>query len=468
MSSNSIEGRKALYSEILPIFREDFDKDFDFDHVKYCTRNLFTDYEFEYIDEKADTKEQIYRLIWVLQTKTDEIIKKFLDAINEGYDWIVKKIKAEYENNSENTKTFVTTLRNIQLANQIHTDYNVHRPDPYMTLVGYLCLLKIDRPNSVVLFGEPGSGKKWLAIDVCSDYSVMKEMDFKFFWIDCLNCTTAQDYYDALLILRKKLDPQFFYPNSVETSLNEKIINLKYRIECIPKLKCLLILHNVQTKEVAEYFNFGYKRLIITRNKNVYDSLSKKYSYKMSLADSGLDISEFYLLLDKYIKFNWRESQISYVNDIYHSIHGDPYTLNIIAQKILKEEKSNWGEWKKNLDKLHILDEKDKQCVENSLQKLETDERKLYATLSIFPHCAKIPAKLLATLWKKDLTETERIIRKFRTTLLLKIMTIPDCDREPIICCLKFVASLYIKNSPDMQSQIDAEQLHCDVVDYYK
>uniref|UniRef100_A0A1I8PEE0 Apoptotic protease-activating factor 1 n=1 Tax=Stomoxys calcitrans TaxID=35570 RepID=A0A1I8PEE0_STOCA len=492
---NSNEGQITPYRKILPVFYEAFKKvDFNmifgyvkhdgdsfftdneleyidksafdkaFNSFKYDTESLSSDYEFESLNEK-DKRSRIYRLMWVLQTKTDKFINRFLDAIFSDYVWIVKKIKGVYENHNEDTKIFLNTLHDMQRNNELHSDYNVHRTDAYLTLCDYLRLLKNEGGDSVVLHGELRSGKKWLAIDVCCDYLVMKKMNFKIYWIDCLNCARPHGDYNALKSLMIQLNPDYVFQDHTE-----KITTLKLDIEHLLQSeefnKCLLVLANVQNVKAANVFSFGCKRLIITRHRKVHDS--EKFKYKMSLdCHQGLDLCEFYLLLDKYIEWDWRESKLSQANDIYHSISGDPYTLTIIAQQILNEENSNWTEWKKSLHKIPILDEQLIEDINNTLQMLSPGHRQLFATLSIFPHFVKIPAQLLAVLWAMELNEAKKILCEFQKTSLLQI-EIPDHDHESMICSLKYFYSPYISNCPTMKSQIDVQQLHRGVVDYYK
>lgn len=208
--------------------------------------------------------------------------------------------------------------------------------------------------SSVVLLGELGSGKKWLAIDVCSEFTVLQAMNFKIFWIDTIYCNSPEEDLHALNTLMLKLNPDHSYAKEATTKISYSILQLQKQLREQLKSKefqnCLLVLTNVQNIKTLAAFNLGCKRLIITRNKKVGEKLSPKMNRHICL-EEGLTVSEFRLLLDKYIKkYNWQEFANN-ETDIYYLSNGDPYLLSIIA-KHLREKKSNWMQWQKHLENL--------------------------------------------------------------------------------------------------------------------
>lgn len=322
--------------------------------------------------QKGDA--QVWHLIWLLQSKSEDEILKFFDLIYDDYKWIVDKIKAEANEHSDDTINFLENLKSIQRDFQSHTDYNVHRTkqveinldfpanpilfwnfylnEKFLALRSALRRLNPKKGlNSVVLLGDLCSGKKWLSLDVCSEFGVLKRMKFKIFWIDCSNCNSQQEDYNALKILMIRLNPLHQFE---EGNITENVLRLKEHIKLQLKSKqfndCLLVLANVQNVKCQEAFNLGCKRLIITRNKKVSDSLSPKLNIHLTL-DEGLSIKEFHLLLDKYIgsRYNWRKDNHDLATDIYHMSHGDPCMLSIIARNI-REKKSNWIECMKKIN----------------------------------------------------------------------------------------------------------------------
>ncbi|XP_065367238.1 uncharacterized protein Dark [Calliphora vicina] len=468
-SRSSSEVEATPYSEIISVFYKDFYNDFDFSDVKdELRRSVFTDTEFDYIAKEKGVA-QIFHLIWVLCNKTDSQMNKFFDVIYNDYKWIVDKIKAEANDHSEDTALYLETVKSLQREFQSHTDYNVHRTKLFLKLRSALRKLNPKSGiNSVVLLGGLGSGKKWLSIDVCSDFSVLKSMNFKIYWIDCSNCTSQQEDYRALQILMLKLNPLHKFENG---SIGENVLRLKEQIKLQMKAKesrneCLLVLANVQNVKCQEAFNLDCKRLIITRNKKVSDYLSPKLNIHLTL-NVGFSREEFFLLLDKYIlhKYDWRKDSLDLANDMYHLSHGDPYLLSIIARNI-REKKSNWNEWMKNINNFSIPDLKFIRDVEKSLLILKPDQLQLYATLAVFPYCAQIPVKLLSFLWNKTEYEAEVFVEKFHINSFVQKQILEDNDT--IVCCVKYVYSSYIKNCKKMQQLIKPQELHSRIIEYYK
>ncbi|KAL9925573.1 death-associated APAF1-related killer [Glossina fuscipes fuscipes] len=467
-SRTSSEIETVPYSDILPVFTPQFCRDFEFKDVQHFLKDLLKPEEFRYI-AKEEGKAQIFHMLWVLQNKSDADIMSFLNCIAYDYKWIVDEIKNALRDHSSVTEEYLETLKRIRNDHQNFTDFNVHRTKPFMKLRAALRSLnpKIGLA-SVVLLGELGSGKKWLALDVCSEFTVLQAMNFKIFHIDTKYCDSPDEDLHALNTLMLKLNPNHHFTLEGPSKISYKILHLQERLRELLKAKqflnCLLVLTNVQNIKTLEAFNLGCKRLIITRNKKVSEKLSTKTNKHFNL-EEGLSFTEFRLLLDKYIKkYDWREFATTNETDIYYLSNGDPYLLSIIA-KHLREKKSNWFQWKKYLENLQIPDKKFKRDIETSLEVLTQEQMRRYAVFAIFPHCVGIPVKLIANLWRTSIHDAEEIVYIFYKYSVIK--TDLD-DNDTMTCHLRFAYSSYLKTSPTIQSLINQLELHREIVKYYK
>ncbi|KAM7345394.1 death-associated APAF1-related killer isoform 2-T2 [Cochliomyia hominivorax] len=463
---SSSESKATALSVLISIFLLDFLKDFDIEDVLDDINLLFTRTSLDYIIKQENKDEQIFHLIWILQTMHDDQIREFLKKIEKYYDWIVRKIENEVKCHGDETIKYLIKLSSMQSKNHKHTKYNVHRTKEYIALRS--ALRKLKPHNSVVLLGGLSSGKKWLAYDVCSDFDVLKSMKFKIFWIDCSECISQEKDYEALknLMYQLKHDHQFYNVNYTK----ENFIRLKEQIKCLFSEKenneCLLVLCNVQNNKCINAFNLECKRLIITRNRKVSDSMPTSLNKHLEL-NKGLTLNEFYLLIDKYknANYDWRMDSIPLANDIYHMSLGEPCSLSIIAKHI-SQKKSNWIECMKNINNFEISNRKLKQEIEKSLEIFTPDELKLFATLSVFPRCAQIPVKLLAFLWNMRTYETEHFINKLHDHFFVQRVLLDD--QETITCCVKFMYSSYIRNCNNIKSITDPLELHSRIVDFYE
>lgn len=177
-------------------------------------------------------------------------------------------------------------------------------------------------------------------------------MNFKIIWIDCSKCTNQLEDYNCLKIIMTHLNPTYQFDTDGYSYANFYRLReiIKQELKSKENNKCLLVLANVQNTKCLDAFNLECKRLIITRNRKVSDSLSQRLNKHLVL-NKGLTLKEFYLLLDKYKhnNYDWRNDSITLANDIYHMSLGEPCSLNIIAKHISKK-KSNWNECMENIN----------------------------------------------------------------------------------------------------------------------
>lgn len=55
----------------------------------------------------------------------------------------------------------------------------------------------------LVIQGNLVFGKQWLAIDACSNYEIMKRMDFNIFLINVSKCKTKEAVLESLILYVK-------------------------------------------------------------------------------------------------------------------------------------------------------------------------------------------------------------------------------------------------------------------------
>lgn len=59
-------------------------------------------------------------------------------------------------------------------------------------------LLDLKVREHLVVHGNLGYGKRFLVLDACSNFAVMKRMDFNIFWINVSKCKTPETVFPKL------------------------------------------------------------------------------------------------------------------------------------------------------------------------------------------------------------------------------------------------------------------------------
>lgn len=212
----------------------------------------------------------------------------------------------------------------------------------------------------VILASDFGYGKKWLAVDVCTDFDVAKAMNFQIYWIDMSECTTALEDLRMLRYLKLLLTKSTRAPspagygslersdqntNTFKNSIDENKHLVSQELKKNSNKKCLVVLVNVRNTHALEVFDLPCKLLVLTRSKKVSDSFAKKRSTTLRLT-YGLTRAEFYMLFEKYL--GHQNLVGKYMDLIYVHSNEHPYLLSLIGQS-LRQNLANWLDW---IDKL--------------------------------------------------------------------------------------------------------------------
>ncbi|XP_037941540.1 uncharacterized protein LOC119674473 [Teleopsis dalmanni] len=454
-SRSSSEIEVIQYRDVLPVFIKDFFMDFNFADVKhkFKIKNLFTESDFISLTEdlRKSPKQQILQLFHIL-CSNENLIPDFLDLIEYEYKWLVDKIKYERNTPSKETSHYIDVSKSLRSRYQNHTEFNVLRIEPYTKLRN--ALRQLQPHHKVVLVGEYGLGKKWLALDVCYEYTVLQSMNFKIFRFDVSKCNSPEEDLRVLQEFYIVLE-NTNYVKSYD-SISNHILDLQQRIR--QKLtrneykNCLIILENVQNAKSYQAFNLGCKMLIITRYNAVSDSLSSKMNRIIDM-ERRLTQNEFFCLFEKYLNRNRREFP-SNATDIYEHCKCHPYLLSIVA-KNMRQKYFDWAYWIRKLKCNGFSSELT--AVKWSFDVLSEQNLNLYETFLIFQQKTSIPIKLLAALWDKTETESEDIIQTFHKFSLVhkegKEITIP------------YIYNLYLKQNVKDLNELD---LHRKIIDYYE
>ncbi|XP_055902492.1 uncharacterized protein LOC129938776 isoform X2 [Eupeodes corollae] len=464
-SRSSSEIETTTLRDVLPVFLADFMAEFSLYDVKDFVRYIFSEDEMRLLlaDESIEKKQNL-QLFWILY-ENEVYAEKFLKCIKQWYWWLSDKVFNERMCVSKKTEKYLNAVRVLRSDLQKHSDFNVHRMEYYWPI--RLALKKLKPFNYVVVSGEIGCGKKWIVVDVCSEYSIMQAMGLNIFWLDVRNCNSREEDFRSLqqfrLLIGEDDSTTTWHPSNELDGVENKILHLQQyirdRLQHDKFKDSLLILSNVVNSKTLKTFNLGCKTLIITKNRQITNSLSESTTAHVSV-DRGLTTAQCYQLFEKILQRK-RKTFPKDASDIFLQSNGHPYLLSIIANNLKLDKKRNWVEWIKNLQNLQITDNKFTRVVELSLNVLQPKEMELYKTLAVFPHSIKIPSKLLAALWYKTERETMDMIAKFDKYSVINRQYLPD---ESLACVLPYVYSSYLKTIQD----IDRQALHKSVISYYK
>ncbi|KAH8375317.1 hypothetical protein KR200_007945, partial [Drosophila serrata] len=386
------------YKDILFVFLDPFIDDFDCKDVQDILYKMLSKEEIDHIVKSRDPEESTYRLFWTLIAKGEKTIKAFVEEVlnpkdQPNYEFLMAAIKEEHQRPSEKTRLYIEQRDRLYNDNQVFSKYNVNRLKPYLKLTE--ALLNLRPAQNVLVDGILGSGKDWLALDVCSSYKVQCKMDFKIFWLDMKNCISPETVLEMLQTLLHQIDPNCSsrseHGSNIKLRIHSVQADLRRLLKSKPYENCLLVLRNVQNEKAWSAFNLSCKILLTTRFKRVADFLSPATTTHISLDEHSMTptADEVESLFLKYLQCRSQDLPREVLTT-------NPRRLSIIAESI-RDGLATWDNWKHvNCDKLTSI-------IEGSLNVLEPAAyRKMFDRLSIFPPSAHIPIDLLSLVFFDD------------------------------------------------------------------
>ncbi|XP_030245901.1 uncharacterized protein LOC108653831 isoform X2 [Drosophila navojoa] len=414
MSICEMSKMQYCYKDIIPVFLEDFKKDFDCKDIEDGLRAILKKEEVDNIVNEPYPL-QTYRLFWTLRDQQNDVVKRFVEEVlkdshGPNYGFLLSAIQKECKDPSLNTKNYISKVDRLYNDNQKFTKYNVSRIEQYMEL--QKALLELRPSKNVLVEGDLGAGKQWLALDVCSSYIVQQKMDFNIFWLDVRKCCSPKSRLEALQSFLYIIDQNQQANCDGSIQLRTEWLKSQLRDKLKSKLykNCLLVLRNVQNRETWEAFNLGCKILLTTRHKNVVNFLSTLTTTHVTLKDA-LSPFEIECLFSKFIPEITYESLKKLTVTLIHYKKTNPLLLTTIAKSIRDGHCTidNWEQ--RNSEKLTSI-------IETTLNVLNPDERQLYKNLFIFRDSAYIPLHLLSIVW--SINDPITIVNKFYKYSLIK------------------------------------------------
>lgn len=318
----------------------------------------------------------------------------------------------------------------------------------------------------LILIGNLQFGKKWLAIDACSNYQVMRAMGTNVFYINLSNCHTKEAILEQMVLLFSLVaPPNQTLPPSYDESITNKIVLLKpVLIEHLRKIPdCLLILSSVPTVEALDAFRLKCKIMLTTRNKELQDSWSMSERIVFDI-EHGLTPEQSRQLFAKVLKIRPNELPPEAI-EIDALCYGNPCLIWIVASNLQRqsyEQKSMpWRKW------VAALRQNESTCndsfrfvIEQSLNSLTPGDLDLFHRLAVFDENAKIPLSLLHMYWGLSEAEVEKRVNGFDKLYLVDIV-----KQKSTFCTLQYHYWSYLSHTSNLRRK---RELHKKLIECYK
>lgn len=341
-------------------------------------------------------------------------------------------------------------------------------------------LKTLPRHHYLIIRGKMGFGKSWLAIDACMDYAVIRSTDFQLFWLNVSKCDTPDGILRQMqtlkIMMRSTNDHTEPYIGPEYDNIQLRIIELKkYFQNTFSSDKyqnSLLVLCEVQNKEVIDAFDFHCKILATGRSESCFDEIPKSRK-RFVVIDRGLTEQES---LDFFDKLNVFDPQTKYrmkVREIHRLCQGEPMIISLISNNITqfsgRKPETRLANYIKQLRQNQLTDSQMESTIEESLSVLPEDDRQAYQRMVVFPKNIYVPISVLARYWQMNQEDTEALVDRLYRFSLLSVDYRTDSNRpaeeSTIYVSMHYIYSSYLRKLYDDD---EFKEMHLDICKSYE
>lgn len=341
----------------------------------------------------------------------------------------------------------------------------------------------LSRHQYLIIRGKMGFGKTWLAIDACMDYAVIRSTDFQVFWLNVSKCDTPGGILREMQTLKIMMRSSNY---NTEPYIGPEYDNVQLRIIELKKYfqntfssdkyqNALLVLCNVQNKEVIEAFDFHCKILATGRVESCFDEIPKNRK-RFVVIDRGLTEQESLDFFDKLHAFDplTISKCRNKVREIHKLCQGDPMIMSLISNNIMQlnggKPERRLANYIKLLRQNQLSDSQMESTIQETLSVLPEHERQAYQRMVVFPTNVFVPISVLVRYWKMNYEDTEELVYRLYRYSLLSVDYRTDSSRPAEETTTTYVSMHYnywsfLKKLYDQQK---LRQMHLDLCKCYE
>lgn len=296
----------------------------------------------------------------------------------------------------------------------------------------------------MIVYGLKGSGKTILVENSIRNFTNLP-FDDGIYWLNIGQLSEdmfEQELRSKIEILHESVN--FFHKKTIpkHDQLDNLLFNLKYHFKECPK--SLIILDDVQSKEIFKFFQFEIPVLVTTPDKGVVPMELNRVKYVSTQIDNNgniLDMEESMALMKKCLPKIADEylARSVYLPNIIRSINGIPYFLPLLANYMAPfiENHSYFNElYFANLEALweqlsiaipsNIID-----CAEllldKSFKNINPTLVDFFYDFAIFPE--QVSFAVLDKLWGNDSIKTAQNLTQFYQKSLVQFHPMVGLNR---------------------------------------